>query len=257
MSIEEKLNGIEAGIPVEVKEEKEEKVEKKVEVTKPIEQPVFDKRDGYIMSLKGNLRDSQKEILGFKKDLADMRELMTSTVSLLEQEKKQTLSTKKINDFAEKQGVDADTIRELMSLMKDETTTSSQVKEVKQTKEEKSELPSPQRLSRAVDELLEEFLESTPEYKDLVDVEAIKDIILDNPSFYLNKSPIEIVEKIYGKQIKGKAGIEKIQSQNRSYEKKTTGKLTDKEFTDIKDDPEAMKSYRKNLVERAAKYALN
>ena len=66
----------------------------------------------------------------------------------------------------------------------------------------------------------------------------------------------EIIDKIYGKSIKGKGGIEKIKSNNRQTEKKSFGKLSSAEFKEIKNDPEAMKEYKSGLISRARKFGL-
>lgn len=224
-----------------------------------------DDKDKVIVSLKRELKEGRKET-------REIKALVTDLTNLIESDKKSKLSDAKIIAFAEKRGVDPDSIRDLAELLRDEVAPQETTKKVsqkgKQTDEdedseddEDEDEPTPtfntKRLSGAVDKLLSDFLEEMPEYEDVVDEDTVKELILSNPAKYTKLNMGQIVEKIYGKTITGKKGVEKLNSTNR--EKKEAnykGKLSSKEFESIKDDPEAKKEYRSGLLERARKFGI-
>jgi len=230
------------------------------------EKPKADQhKDAVITSLKRELRESKKE-------RTELKELVTDLANMMQAEKKATLSDAKIKAFAEKRGVDPESIRELTELLRDEdvqpqskkatvSKTQSKADEDEEDEdEEEFEVPkklNKARLTTAVNKMVDDFLDDMPEYADIVDAETIKEMMIANPQKYATKTMSEIVEKIYGNAIKGKGGIEKIKGQNRDTTKKTTGRLSSKEFSQIKDDPEAMKDYKQGLMARVQKYGLN
>lgn len=222
-----------------------------------------DPKDNVIVSLKRQLRDTKRET-------AEVKGLVQELTNLVQNETKAKLSEAKIMAFAEKTGADPDSIRELAELVRDEvapqkedkTSKASKVqpKEDEDDEDEDEELPkfNKARLAKAVNQLVDEFMDEMPEYDDVFDSEDLKEIILSNPNKYARMPIIQIVEKFYGRAVKGKKGIETMKPAGSSHqaEKKTGGKLTDKEFDAIKDDPEAMKDYRKDLVSRIQKAGL-
>lgn len=222
-----------------------------------------DPKDNVIVSLKRQLRDTKRET-------AEVKGLVQELTNLVQNETKAKLSEAKIVAFAEKTGADPDSIRELAELLRDEvapqkedkTSKASKVqpKEDEDDEDEDEELPkfNKARLAKAVNQLVDEFMDEMPEYDDVFDSEDLKEIILSNPNKYARMPIIQIVEKFYGRAVKGKKGIETMKPAGSSHqaEKKTGGKLTDKEFDAIKDDPEAMKDYRKDLVSRIQKAGL-
>lgn len=229
------------------------------------ETPKEDPKDKVIISLKRELRESKKE-------RGEIKTLVTDLVNALEAEKSQKLSEAKILAFAEKRGVDPDSIRDLAELLRDEVAPQSKKAPVSKKQaeseddeddsdEDEDETPvtkkfSNARLAKAVDQMVTDFLDDTPEYEDIVDIDTLKEIILANPQKYIKMPINEIVDKIYGKSIKGKGGIEKIKNNNRQTEKKSFGKLSAQEFKEIKNDPEAMKEYKSGLISRARKFGL-
>lgn len=229
------------------------------------ETPKEDPKDKVIISLKRELRESKKE-------RGEIKALVTDLVTALEAEKSQKLSEAKIQAFAEKRGVDPDSIRDLAELLRDEVAPQSKKAPVskKQTEpeddeddidEDEDEKPvakkfSNARLAKAVDQMVTDFLDDTPEYEAFVDIDTVKEIILANPQKYIKMPINEIIDKIYGKSIKGRGGIEKIKNNNRQVEKKSFGKLSASEFKEIKNDPEAMKEYKSGLIARAKKFGL-
>lgn len=223
-----------------------------------------DPKDSVIISLKRQLRDTKRET-------AEVKGLVQELTNLVQNETKAKLSEAKIVAFAEKTGADPDSIRELAELLRDEVAPQKEDKTSKASKvqpkiedededDNEDELPkfNKSRLTKAVNQLVDEFMDEMPEYDDIFDSEDLKEIILSNPNKYARMPIIQIVEKFYGRAVKGKKGIESVKPAGTSHqaEKKTGGKLTDKEFEAIKDDPEAMKDYRKDLVSRIQKAGL-
>lgn len=222
-----------------------------------------DDKDKVIVSLKRELKENRRET-------KEIKSLVTDLTNLIETDKKSKLSEAKIQAFAEKRGVDPDSVRELADLLRDEVAPPvSNKKDTQKSKPQDEELEDDEedetppakfdtkRLSMAVDKLLSDFLSDMPEYADVVDEESIKDLILANPAKYAKLNMGQIVEKIYGKTLTGKKGVEKINSQNR--EKKSNnvkGNVSQKDFEKIKDSPEDMKEYRSGLLERARKFAM-
>jgi hypothetical protein len=230
------------------------------------ETPKEDPKDKVIISLKRELRENKKE-------MSEVKTLVTDLVTALNAEKSQKMSEAKIVAFAEKRGVDPDSIRELAELLRDEVAPQSKKAPVSKKQaepedddeedidEDEDEKPvakkfSNARLAKAVDQMVTDFLDDTPEYEAIVDIDTVKEIILANPQKYIKMPINEIIDKIYGKSIKGKGGIEKIKSNNRQTEKKSFGKLSSAEFKEIKNDPEAMKEYKSGLISRARKFGL-
>ncbi len=286
MSIIDKINGTQEKAP----ESKETTVEKKAVETKETTTPktledvisstghndhddeskkapksADDDKDKVIVSLKRELKENRRET-------KEIKSLVTDLTNLIESDKKSKLSDAKIVAFAEKRGVDPDSIRDLAELLRDEVAPQETTKKVSQKgkptdededneDDEDEDEPTPtfntKRLSGAVDKLLADFLEEMPEYENVVDEDTVKELILSNPAKYTKLNMGQIVEKIYGKTITGKKGVEKLNSTNR--EKKEAnykGKLSSKEFESIKDDPEAKKEYRSGLLERARKFGI-
>lgn len=224
-----------------------------------------DPKDGVIVSLK-------KELKSNKKEMSEIKTLVSDLTNLIQNDSKVKLSNAKIEAFAEKRGVDPESIRELAELLRDETVQSPKKVDSKQTKkdedeededeDEEEEVPKvtksfdKKRLGQAVDKMVIDFLIDIPEYAEIVDTDTVKEVILANPQAYASKTISEIVEKIYGKAIKGKGGIEAIRNNNRDNTKKTTGKLSQEEMEALKTDPTAMKEYKKDLVNRAQKFGL-
>lgn len=227
--------------------------------SKKVEKPVEDEKDAVIISLKKELRENKKETKEVKKLVSDL-------TNLIENDKKSKLSDEKIKAFAEKRGVDPDSIRDLAELLRDEVAPQKQT--AKPTDEDESEEEDEdevdtkpmkfdlKRLGVAVDKMLTDFIKDSPEYKDVVDEETVKELILANPNKYSKLNMNQIVEKIYGKTVQGKKGIENLKNQTRDKEVKTKGSLSRKEFDEIKDNPEAMKEYRGSLLARAHKYGI-
>lgn len=220
----------------------------------------------------------KKELKQRNADVEELKDLVTQLATIVESDKREKLSEAKIKAFAEKRGVDPESIRELAELLRTEDvqTPSKKVATVsKQSKpkdddeddddEDEDEEPKKKpkglnrdRLSRAVDSMVADFLADIPEYAEIVDVNTIKELILANPNKYATKTISEIVDEIYGKALKGRGGIESIKSQNRETTRNKPGnKLTAKDFEDMQNDPTAMKEYKSNLIERARKFGLN
>ncbi len=208
-------------------------------------------------------------------DVEELKDLVTQLATIVENDKKEKLSEAKIKAFAEKRGVDPESIRELAELLRTEdvqtpskknATVSKQSKQKPdEDEDEDDDEPKPKskglnrdRLSQAVDSMVADFLADIPEYAEIVDVATIKELILANPNKYANKTISEIVDGIYGKSLKGKGGIETIKSQNRDTTRAKPGnRLTAKDFEDMQNDPTAMKEYKSGLLDRARKYGLN
>ena len=227
-----------------------------------------DPKDGVIVSLKRELKESKKE-------MGEIKTLVSDLTTLIQNDSKVKLTNAKIEAFAEKRGVDPESIRELAELLRDEVVQPQATKVApvsKSTKkdedededeDEEEEIPkvtktfNKARLGQAVDKMVSDFLEDIPEYANIVDTDTVKEMILANPQAYANKTISEIVDKIYGKAIKGKGGIENIRGQNRDTTKKTTGKLSQADMEALKTDPVAMKEYKQDLVARAQKFGLN
>lgn len=283
MSITDKLENANSKKP-EVTEEKvetkvETKTEEKKENAKTLEQIInstghndhddeekkTDPKDGVIVSLK-------KELKNNKKEMSEIKTLVSDLTTLIQNDSRAKLSEAKIQAFAEKRGVDPESIRELAELLREEPVQAPKKVDSKQTKkdededeedeDEEEEIPkvtktfNAKRLSLAIDKMVEDFLTDIPEYAEIVDVDTVKEMILANPQAYASKTISEIVEKIYGKAIKGKGGIEAIKRQNRDTTKKTTGRLSQEEMESLKTDPVAMKEYKEDLVKRAQKFGL-
>lgn len=222
-----------------------------------------DPKDTVIINLKRQLKETKRET-------AEVKGLVQELTNLVQKETKSKLSEAKIVAFAEKTGADPDSIRELAELIRDEVAPQKEEKSSKASKvqpkeddedeDDEEELPkfNKGRLTKAVNQLVDEFLEEMPEFEEIVEADDLKEIILSNPQKYAKTPIIEIVEKFYGKAIKGKKGIESMKPSGSSHqaEKKVGGKLSEKEFEAIKDDPEAMKEYRKDLFSRVQKAGL-
>lgn len=223
-----------------------------------------DSKEKVIVSLKKELKSQNRQI-------TEMKTLVSDLVSAIEGEKNAKLSNEKIKAFAEKRGVAPEDIKELAELLRDEVAPQSSKKDVQKGKnkvdepedededeEDDDELDTKafqnkKRLEKAVDKLISDFLEDMPEYSDIVDEDTVKEMILANPTKYAKLNMNQIVEKIYGKAVKGKRGVEKFTPNTRGDKKKPTGKVSDEEFKEIQKDPEARKEWRKGLVERASK----
>lgn len=226
------------------------------------------RKEAVITSLKRELKENKKETRELKKLVVDI-------ANLIQIEKKQAVSNERINAFAEKRGVDPESIRELAELLRDEVAQpqkfSKQSKNYEQKEEIKEDVGDDDddeevemtnkinrtRLVNAVNKMVDDFLKDMPEYASIVDADTIKELMISNPQKYSNKTMSEIVEKIYGNSIKGKGGIEGIRNQNRDTSKKVVGRLSSKEFSEIKDDPEALREYKQGLLARVQKYGLN
>ena len=168
-----------------------------------------DPKDNVIVSLKRQLRDTKRET-------AEVKGLVQELTNLVQNETKAKLSEAKIVAFAEKTGADPDSIRELAELLRDEvapqkedkTSKASKVqpKEDEDDEDEDEELPkfNKARLAKAVNQLVDEFMDEMPEYDDVFDSEDLKEIILSNPNKYARMPIIQIVEKFYGRAVKGK-----------------------------------------------------
>lgn len=249
---------------------------KKDEDKSPTLEEVMQSEDGQVVP-KDDPKDNSKDraIISLKRDLKksnqtqeEMRTMITDLTDLIKADKSQQVSDAKIAKFAEDNGIDPNTLKALKEVMRDEVVQPPVKKVAKKNEDEdddedEEEVPpvtktfNKKRLGLAVDKMTSEFLEDMPEYADIVDEDYIKELILENPTKYASKSMAEIVEKIYGKQIEGKKGIEHQRNNGREgKEVKTKGRLSPKEFDAIKDNPEAMKDYKKDLVDRATKFGI-
>lgn len=219
-------------------------------------------KDSAIINLKRQLREQKQEI-------TEARELLQELTTLVQKDAKTKLSQAKINALAEKTGTDPDAIRELADLIREEVAPPKEDKTSKASKrqaehddyEEEDEKPKVKldraRLVQGVNALVDNFMQEMPEYQDVFDGEDLKEIILSNPNKYSSMPIIEIVEKFYGKAVKGKKGIESMKPSGSSHqEKKVGGRLSSREFKEIKDDPEAMKDYKADLLSRVRKAGL-
>lgn len=279
MSIEDKILGKQEATPapiieapvVKVEETKKQTLEEVITLSgqedPTDEKKKTDPKDGVIVSLKKELREN-------KRDMGELKSLVTDLANVIKSEKQAKMSDAKIQAFAEKRGVDPESIRDLAELLRDEVVQPQATKVApvgKQSKDEvdeddeddEEEVPevtkkfNKTRLGQAVDKMVSDFLTDIPEYANIVDVDTVKEMILANPQAYANKTISEIVDKIYGKAIKGKGGIEAIKSQNRDTTKKTTGKLSQADMENLKTDPQGMKDYKADLLSRATKFGLN
>lgn len=224
-------------------------------------------KDKLIVSLKRDLKKQGKE-------MSELRGIVSDLMNVLETDKKSKLSEAKIKAFAEKRGVNPEDIRDLAELLRDEvapqdsTKRESQGSKVSEDEDEDDDEEEEtieenvgkkfdiKRLSTAVDTMLADFLEDMPEYAEVVDEETIKELILAKPAKYAKLNMSQIVEKVYGRTIQGKKGVERLSNSSRERGAKTKGNLTKKEFDQIKDDPEALKEYRRSILDRASQYGI-
>lgn len=223
-------------------------------------------REDLIVQLKNEIRNERKS---HKAEMREIRQIVTDLTSSLEAEANRKLSKQKIQAFAEKVGADPETIEELATLLKDDINPSQKTKtkelpskkdEEEDDDEDDEELPAKidnRRLSLAVDSMINQFLKDMPEYKDVIDQEVVKDLIIANPRKYSKFTMTQIVEKLYP-SINGKKGIEspKPQARESSDKKKEFNSIGQKEFKEVLNDPEERRNYRKDLLERARKFAL-
>jgi hypothetical protein len=280
MSITDKLNGtqedileteVEIATAIETKEEKNLTLEQVIDSTgqnysdDESKQPVkvIDDKDRLIGALKKELKQDRREV-------QELKGLVTDLARIVQTDKNQKISENKIQMFAEENGVDPDSIRKLANLIREEVapqqeTIVSQVKRQEDYQEDDSENEeydnkkkyTTQRIASAAESMLNDFLQNVPEYKSVVDKDTITELILSNPNKYLTMKVGEIVEKVYGKFLEGKNGIERVSNQNRENKKVDFSKgATDREFESIKTNPEEMKAYKKSILERAQRSGL-
>lgn len=223
-------------------------------------------REDIIVQLKDEMRRERKS---HKTEMREIRSIVSELTSTLEAEANRKLTKQKIDAFAEKVGADPETIAELATLLKDDinpqkekskkTVLKSQEDDQEDDEEEDdNELPQKidnRRLSMAVDTMIKQFLKDMPEYKEVLDEDIIKDLIIANPRKYSQMTMTQIVEKVYP-NISGKKGIENPRPQKRdSTDKKLQyNNINEKDFKEVLNDPDQRKEYRSDLLSRAKKY---
>lgn len=198
-----------------------------------------------------------------KKENREMKQAITDLTNLVKATETSKLTEKQLADFAEKRGVDPESVRELADIIK--LTLDGGAKPTNTVKKSDDEdepvVPrvveklSPKRLEAAVSKMLNDFLDSEPEYAEIVDEDVIKDMVLASPEKYQTKTMAQIVEKVYGKALQGKTGIESPRTTSKETTKRRNVPVKDqKEFDEILKDPEKMVDYKKGLMDRIAKY---
>ena len=198
-----------------------------------------------------------------KKENKEMKQAIVELTTLVKAGETSKMTEKQLADFAEKRGVDPESVRELADILKltlgleakPTTTVQKSDDEDEPVVPKTSEKISPRRLETAVSKMLNDFLDTEPEYAEIVDEDVIKDMVLANPEKYQNQTMAQIVEKVYGRALKGKTGIESPRTTSKETTKRRNVPVKDqKEFEEILKDPEKLSEYKTGLMDRIKKY---
>lgn len=223
--------------------------------------------EGKYLKLRDDLKSFKKETTTIIGDLVKVvQDMKSNTPNQTDAELE-----REVTKLSDKWKANPDFVREMLSASKGLTTKEINEKflkakdaKEKEDEDDEDEQNAPKRevvnidtsrLGKAVDEMLTSFLADMPEYKDIVNSEVIKSLVLANPNKNMNRTMNDLVEEVYGKAVAGKKGIDSSKPNSGKNDTVDLSKpLNQEEYRDVMADKDQRKSYVDNLVEKAKKF---